>query len=77
MGHLDPITGVPEFDRPIVDITGSMSAWQILTTVNHALKRAGYSHAAVEFRRVSEECEDDAGMLFTLALLFVRIPGQE
>jgi len=57
------IIGVPEFDRPEVDISASDTCWQIMTQVSSTLKRKGMN--------------DDPGMLFTLALVFVTIPGQE
>jgi len=71
------IIGVPEFDRPEVDISASDTCWQIMTQVSSILKRKGMSQAAQEFRQLSTECDDDPGMLFTLALVFVTIPGQE
>lgn len=72
-----PINGVPEFDRPVVDITVTMSYWDMIATVNTALKKAGLNQAAAEFRKLKDECDNDEGMLFSLALLFVRLPGQE
>ena len=77
MGYQDPINGVPELDRPVVDVHGGMSAWELTSKINRALKQCGFSQAALEFRRLAEECENDEGMLFTLALLFIRVPGQE
>ncbi len=72
-----PIGGVPEFDRPQVELSGNQSFWTMLAVVNDALKKKGFNAAAQEFRKLSEECDGDNGMLMTMALLFVRVPGQE
>jgi hypothetical protein len=71
------IVGVPEFDRPCVDITVTQTCWQIMAQVTSALKQKGLSQAAQEFRQLATECDDDPGMLFTLALVFITVPGQE
>ena len=72
-----PISGVPEFNRPRVVLEGRMTFWEMFQVVNRALKRAGLNQAAAEFRQLAEECENDNGMLMTMALLFVQLPGQE
>lgn len=72
-----PINGVPEFDRPVAQLEGRMSFWDMMSVVNATLKKAGMNQAAAEFRALSEECDGDNGMLFTMALLFIRVPGQE
>jgi hypothetical protein len=54
-----------------------MSFWEMLCTVNKTLRRCGLEFAAQEFRKQAAECDGDEGMLFTLALNFIRIPGQE
>lgn len=55
-----------------------MSFWEMRAVVNTALKKAGLNQSAHEFRQlVEKECDGDSGMLFTLALLFIRLPGQE
>jgi hypothetical protein len=74
---VQPIAGVPEFDRPLANLSGAMSYWTMIAEVNRVLKTAGLSHAAWEFRRLSEECDGDPGMLMTVALLFVRVADQE
>ena len=46
--------------------------------VSDALMQCGFRDAAAEFRYLAEhECEGDEGMLFTLALNYIRVPGQE
>lgn len=73
----NPLAGVPEFQRPVVDISVSTTFWRMRSDVMHALKRAGLNHAAQAFRHLADECDDDVGMLFTMALLYIRVPGQE
>jgi hypothetical protein len=69
--------GVPEEARPFCpEIRADISCWEIIKIVNARLKQAGMPSAAQEFRRQAQ-LEDDAGMVFTLALHYIRIPGQE
>ena len=70
--------GIPELDRPIVDISATMPYWQIMQMVQAALHKNGYGFEAREFAKIAaEECEGDSGMVLTIALVYVRLPGQE
>lgn len=72
------LKGLPEHLRPVVNIHGGMAYWAMRSTVNLHLKRRELYDAAEEFRYLAEhECEHDVGMLFTLALNYIRVPGQE
>lgn len=72
------LTGLPEHERPVVDIHGSMSYWSMRWKVNATLNYYGKIAAAREFRYLAEhECDHDVGMLMTLALNYIRVPGQE
>jgi len=50
-----------------------MSCWQITKLVNERLVKAGLLNAAQEFRRQVPYADNDEGMLFTLALHFIRV----
>ena len=72
------LKGLPEHLRPIADVTGDHPFWTMRRIVSQVLARCGHLDAAVEFRYLAEhECDGDSGMLFTLALNYIRVPGQE
>lgn len=69
--------GVPEYLRPVMEIDGNQTFWDLMAKVNARLKRSGLNAAAAEFRSLAaEECDGDNGMLITLALNYVRVPNQ-
>lgn len=72
------LNGLPERDRPILDISGNQTYWDMRKKVSDGLIRSGHRNAAAEFRYLAEhECDGDNGMLFTLALNYIRVPEQE
>lgn len=68
------IQGVLPELRPVVDLDGSRTFWDIMSQVNRTLKRAGMGGPAEEFRKLAEECENEVGLLIMAALYFVQIP---
>ena len=73
-----PLIGVPDARKPLVDLSGDHTFWDLLGRVNQSLKHAGLFDKAEEFRALAvSECDGDNGMLLTLALCYVRVPGQE
>jgi len=70
--------GVPEQNRPYCpEVRADSTCWEIAKAVSTRLKQAGLLMAAQEFRRQVEYADGDNGMLFTIALHYIRIPGQE
>lgn len=63
----------PELRPYCPEVRADMSCWEIAKHVSRALKRAGLIQAAREFRRQVPEADNDNGMLFTLALHFIRV----
>ena len=70
--------GVPEQVRPYCpEVRADMTCWDIVRIVNARLKRAGMPAAAEEFRRQAPYADDDNGMLFTLALHYIKVSEEE
>jgi len=55
------------------EISAQMTCWQITKIVNERLIAAGLPMAALEFRKQVPYADNDNGMLFTLALHFIRV----
>lgn len=73
------LIGVAEPFRPTVDLGGNKTFWDILNTVNFALKAKGLYAQAEEFRWLAYyECpQDEVGEIIMLALAYVKLPEQE
>lgn len=73
-----PIFGLPESLRPCCStLHGGQTFWAMMSTVSQTLKRHGRPHEASQFLHEARDCDGDEGMLFCIALHFIRLPGQE
>lgn len=75
---IPPLIGLPETQRPVVGLDGTMTFWHLLALVNQRLKQHGHFASAEEFRALAvSECDGDVGMLIMLALSYVTVPGAQ